>query len=189
MSDIKTISWRLNVTRVRRGARIIAGIGVSGGGRTQRHNISPCCNSLILGTKQPIFVRPPFQEIILGQPAVLIGLTAHIAKTHYASFAAAGSRHSRHLRGSDRHHRATQRSCPMTSAAAGLSEAAFAHVIVASRAASAEANERCKCATSGSWPVKSRNASTAVCTHMPEPLSTRAPRAAAAFKNMVSIGV
>jgi hypothetical protein len=49
------------------------------------------------------------------------------------------------------------------------------------------AKARCMRATSGSMPVNSRNASAAWCTHIPPPLSTRAPLAAAALMNSVAI--
>src|SRR5215813_10827194 len=46
-----------------------------------RYKISHWRKMLILRTKQSIFAHPALQEIILAQPAVLIGLIAHIAGT------------------------------------------------------------------------------------------------------------
>src|SRR6185436_15386902 len=90
--------------------------------------------------------------------------------------AAQGDRGNRHLHGLPP---AFPSACPQATAAG----------VAASRSASADANVRCMRATSACSPVNRRNVSAAWCTHIPPPVSVRAPAARAALISSVSIGV
>ena len=66
----------------RSGDRVSPGTGASGGAAALRYKSSHWSKPLIDFTnKKAIFASPPLQEILSAQPAVLIGLIAHLTGT------------------------------------------------------------------------------------------------------------
>ena len=66
----------------RSGDRVSPGTGASGGAVALRYKSSHWSKPLIDFTnKKAIFASPPLQEILSAQPAVLIGLIAHLTGT------------------------------------------------------------------------------------------------------------